>query len=195
MGNFTAENNNQVAESNYEVDLGASPFADVRLHGANVIGAATGQRVVNGVTSKEVSRNTGSAATTAITTQEDLMTYSIPASTLLPGQKVRLTAWGTVAANANTKTMPLWFGANSVVDYASTFNNAPWRLQADIFITSAGNREYSGVGFVTALVPVVRQGTAANSDNVAIAVKCTGQNGTASAGDITCQGLTVEILD
>ncbi|MGX9142626.1 hypothetical protein [Mesorhizobium sp. 128a] len=91
MGNFTAENNNQVAGSNHEVDLGASPFADVRLHGANVIGAAgvnaTGQRVVNGVTSKEVSRNTGSAATTAITTHEDLMTYSIPASTLLPGRR------------------------------------------------------------------------------------------------------------
>ncbi|TGS86731.1 hypothetical protein EN817_17670 [Mesorhizobium sp. M3A.F.Ca.ET.174.01.1.1] len=199
VSNFTAENNNQVAGAFYDVDLGASPYVDVRLFGKNVLGTAgvnaTGQRVVNGVTSNEVSRNTGSAATTAVTTTEDLMTYSIPANVLKVGQKVRLTAWGVTAANANTKTIRLWFGANSIVDHNGAWNNVPWRLQADIYITGVDAQEYSGVAFASANTPSVRQGTMANDDGVAITVKCTGQNGTASAGDITCQGFTVELLD
>jgi hypothetical protein len=199
VGNFTAENNNQVAGANYEVDLGASPFADVRLFGKNVIGAAgtnaTGQRLVNGITSNEVSRNTGSASTTAVTTTEDLMTYTIPANTFQPGQKVRLTAWGTTAANANTKTIRLWLGANSIADHNGTWNAIPWRMTADIFITGASAQEYSSVVFASANSPTIRQGTLTVTDTATIVVKATGQNGTASAADITCQGFTVEILD
>jgi polygalacturonase len=199
IGDFTAENNNQVAGSNYDVDLGASPFVDVRLHGANVIGSAgvnaTGQRVVNGATSKEVSRNTGSAASTAVTTQEDLMTYTIPANVLKPGQTVRLTAWGVTAANGNTKTARLWFGGNSVIDHSGAWNNVPWRLQADIYITGSNTQEYSTLGWPSANTQSVRQGTLTVTDTSAIIVKATGQNGTASAGDITCQGFRVEILD
>ncbi|WP_292071127.1 glycosyl hydrolase family 28-related protein [Mesorhizobium sp.] len=199
VSDFTAENNNQVAGAFYEVDLGASPFLDVRLGGLNVIGAngvnATGQRVVNGVTSKEVSRNTGSAATTAVTTQEDLMSYTIPANVLKPGQTVRLTAWGTTAANANTKTVRLWFGGNSVIDHNGAWNAIPWRLVADIYVTGSNAQEYSTVGWPSANTQSVRQGTLTVTDTATIIVKATGQNGTASAGDITCQGFRVEVLD
>lgn len=199
VGNFTAENNNQVAGANYEVDLGASPFADVRLFGKNVIGAAgtnaTGQRLVNGITSNEISRNTGSVSTTAVTTTEDLMTYTIPANTFQPGQKVRLTAWGTTAANANTKTIRLWLGVNSIADHSGAWNAIPWRMTADIFITGASAQEYSSVVFASANSPTARQGTLTVTDTATIVVKATGQNGTASAGDITCQGFTVEIVD
>jgi hypothetical protein len=194
----TLENNNQVAGAFYDLDLQASTYTDVVLYGRNAIAGAvnaTGQRVVNGVTSKEVSRNTGSVGTTAVTTQEDLMTYSIAASTLKIGQKVRLTAWGTFAANANTKTPRLWFGANSVMDWGGAHNNIPWKLTADILITGVDTQEYNAVGFVSASAAVVRQGTATNDDGAAIVVKCTGQNGTANANDIVCQGFTVEILD
>jgi hypothetical protein len=199
IGNFTAKDNNQSAGSYYDVDLGASPFTSVMLTGSNSIGSAgvnaTGQRVVNGVTSKEVSRNTGSVASTAVTTQEDLMSYTIPANALKPGQKVRVTAWGRTAANANTKTMRLWFGGNSILDHSGTFNNSWWRLHADILITGASTQEYTSNAQVTASVPTVRGATLTVTDTSSIIVKCTGQNGTASAGDITCEGFTVEILD
>lgn len=202
LAGITSENNDQIAGGNFDVNLTSCSFVDVVMEGRSYIGAkgvnATGQRVVNGRTSSEVSRNTGSASTTAVTTQEDLMTYSIPANTLKVGQKVRLTAWGTTAANANTKTVRLWFGANSVIDHSGTWNATPWRFTADIVVLTVGGaatQEYYGVAFPTALVQTVRQGTAANADNVAITVKCTGQNGTAAAGDIVCQGFTVEILD
>lgn len=202
LAGVTAENNNQNAGGNFDVNLTSCSFTDVILEGRNYIGTAgvnaTGQRIVNGTTSKEVSRNTGSASTTAVTTQEDLMTYSIPANTLKAGQKVRLTAWGTTAANANTKTVRLWFGANSVVDHSGTWNTTPWKITADIFVLTTGGaatQEYNGVAWPTALVQTVRQGTASNADNVAVTVKVTGQNGTASAADIVCQGFTVEIID
>ena len=126
------------------------------------------------------------------------MTYAIPANTLKAGQKVRLTAWGTTAANANTKTVRLWFGANSVVDHSGTWNATPWKITADIFVLTTGGaatQEYNGVAWPTALVQTVRQGTASNADNVSVTVKATGQNGTASAGDIVCQGFTGEIID
>lgn len=198
VNGITAENNNQSAGAFYDVDLQASPFTDVSLYGRNFIAGsvnATGQRVVNGVTSKEVHRDTGSASTTAVTTQEDLMTYTIPANTLKSGQTVKLTAWGTFAANANTKTPRLWFGANSVVDYAGAHNNVPWRLTSEIRITGTDAQEYSSAAYVSAAVPVVRQGTATNDDGSTIVVKMTGQNGTANAGDIVCQGFSVEIID
>lgn len=198
VNGITAENNNQAAGAFYDVDLQASTFTDVALYGRNFIAGsvnATGQRVVNGVTSKEVSRNTGSASTTAVTTQEDLMTYTIPANTLKSGQTVKLTAWGTFAANANTKTPRLWFGANSVVDYAGAHNNVPWRLTSEIRITGTDAQEYSSAAYVSAAVPVVRQGTMTNDDGSTIVVKMTGQNGTANAGDIVCQGFSVEIVD
>lgn len=199
VNGITAENNNQAAGSNYDIDLQASTYLDVVLYGRNIVGTAgvnaTGQRVVNGITSKTVSKNTGSASTTAVTTQEDLMTYAIPANTLKPGQKVRLRAWGVTAANGNTKTVRLWFGANSICDHNGAWNNLPWVLTADIEITGASTQEYSSNAFVTANALTVRQGTATNTDTSSITVKCTGQNGTANAGDITCQGFTVEILD
>lgn len=194
----TMENNNQAAGAFYDLDLQASTYIDVDLYGKNFIAGAvnaTGQRIVNGVTSKEVSRNTGSVATTAVTTQEDLMTYTIPANVLKSGQTVRLTAWGTTAANGNTKTVRLWFGGNSVIDHSGAWNTIPWRLQADIYITGTDTQEYSSVGWPTANVQSVRQGTLTVDDGATIIVKATGQNGTASAGDITCQGFRVEILD
>ncbi|TGR84272.1 hypothetical protein EN866_33390 [Mesorhizobium sp. M2D.F.Ca.ET.223.01.1.1] len=202
LSGITAENNNQNAGGNFEINLTSCTWVDAILDGRSYIGSngvnATGQRVVNGTTSKEVSRNTGSASTTAVTTQEDLMTYSIPANALKAGQKVRLTAWGTTAANANGKTVRLWFGANSVIDHNGTWNAIPWKITADIFILTTGGaatQEYNGVAWPSANVQTARQGTASNADNVAITVKATGQNGVASAGDINCQGFTVEIID
>jgi hypothetical protein len=199
VGNFTAENNNVVAGANYEVDLGASPFVDVALFGRNVIGAAgvnaTGQRVVNGITSPAVSKSNSAASTTAVTTQEDLKTYTIPASTLKVGQKLRLRAFGTTAANANTKTIRLWFGGNSIADHTGAWNAIPWVMTAEIEITAANTQWFSSMCVPSANSPTSRQGSLAVVDTAAIIVKATGQNGTASAGDITCNGFEVTIVD
>ncbi|ESY02284.1 glycosyl hydrolase family 28-related protein [Mesorhizobium sp. LNJC405B00] len=199
IANVTSENNNQNAGGNFDLNLTSCSFVDVVMEGRSYIGTAgvnaTGQRVVNGTTSKEVSRNTGSVATTAIITQEDLMTYTIPASVLKVGQKVRLTAWGTTAANANGKTIRLWFGGNSIIDHNGAWNATPWRMTSELVITGASAQEYFGVAIPTAVVPTARQGTLTVTDTATIIVKATGQNAVATAADITCQGFTVEIID
>lgn len=196
VGNFTAENNNQAAGSNYEVDLGASPFTDVILHGRNVIGSAgvnaTGQRVVNGVTSNEVSRNNTPSSTTAVTTAEDLMTYVIPAGFLKIGQKVRVKAWGGTGANGNTKTGRLYFGS-SIGGYAGALNNVGWVIEAEFCITGTSSQSYVRKSLTSSVQ--VTSGTLSEATASSITVKFQGQNGTASAGDITCNGMTVEILD
>ncbi|ESX96002.1 hypothetical protein X755_20965 [Mesorhizobium sp. LNJC405B00] len=199
VGNYTAENNNQAAGAFYDVDLGASPYADVRLFGKNVLGTAgvnaTGQRLVNGVTSDMVSANVTPASTTAVTTAEDLMTYSIPAAALKVGQRVRIRSWGTTAANANTKTGRLWFGATNMGGWSTTLNAIGWEVSSEVLVTGASAETYRRTTVGGSSISQVVGGTGAEATSGAIVIKFQGQNGVASAGDITCQGLTVEIVD
>jgi hypothetical protein len=198
LAGVTAENNDQIVGGNFDVNLTSCASNDVIMEGRNYIGAkgvnATGQRVVNGTTSRTASKSNSAASTTAVTTQEDLKTYTIPASTLKPGQKVRLRAFGTTAANANTKTIRLWFGGNSIVDHSGAWSSTPWVITAEIDITAANAQTYSGIAVPTAVVPTARQGSLTVTDTAAIIVKATGQNGVATAGDITCNGFEVEII-
>lgn len=199
IAGLCSENNNQIAGSYYDVNLNACSFNDVVLYGRNIIGSAgvsaTGQRIVNGVTSKTVSKANGASSTTAVTTQEDLKTYTIPANTLKPGQRLRLRAFGTTAANANSKTIRLWFGGNSIVDHNGTWNALPWVMEAVIDVKASNSQDYNGNAFVSATALTTRQGSLTVTDTSTIIVKCTGQNGTASAGDITCNGFSVELID
>ncbi|MBZ9706082.1 glycoside hydrolase family 55 protein [Mesorhizobium sp. ESP7-2] len=197
ISGLCSENNNQIAGSNKEVQLNACSFTDVKLFGKNVIGsagvAATGQRLINGVTSPAVSLNNTPASTTAVTTAEDLMTYSIPAAALQVGQRVRVRAWGTTAANANTKTGRLFFGSTNMGGWTGTLNATGWEVSAEIDITGASAESYIRRSLTTSIQ--VASGTATEATSGAIVAKFQGQNGTASAGDITCNGLEIEILD
>lgn len=139
-------------------------------------------------------KNLGSAATTAVTTIEDLMTYTIPANTLRTNQRVRIIAWGTTAANANAKTVRLHFGGTSIGGTLPT-NATPWRLEGNVYITGSNTQKYERTGSAQGIAMSVGSGSLTETDTSNIIVKVSGQNGTASAGDITCLGFTVEILD
>jgi hypothetical protein len=190
-------NNNSSAGAFYDVDLGASSYRDVVLFGKNKIGtsSATGQRLVNGVTSKEVYRDTGSAGTGANTTATTLMSYTIPASTLKPGQKVRVRAYGTTAANANSKTFELVFGSAQIAVHVGTFNALAWNISGEVLITGASTQECRGQCLVNGQALTSTQGGSNVTDTSTILVQFRGTNGTASANDIVCNGFTVEILD
>src|SRR5207248_3063950 len=68
-------------------------------------------------------------STTAVsnvgTAETDLITYTMPANTLSAnGQRVRITAFCTTAANANLKTIKIYFGATALRNTgAAAFNN------------------------------------------------------------------------
>jgi hypothetical protein len=147
--------------------------------------------------------STTSAQTGANTTETDLQTYSLPANTLSTNTYgVRITAWGTTAANGNDKTLKIYFGATAVVNTGAGSNNAhTWRSVAEVFRTGASAQEAIGVALSKAggawngsMLGQTTSSQPAADTTAAITIKVTGLNGTASAGDLVCRGMTVEFL-
>jgi hypothetical protein len=137
------------------------------------------------------------SASNVDTGETDLLTYAMPAGTLNGnGQSLRITVMGTVAANANTKTVKVYCGSQSLTLNAQTTapNNVQWsgtfyvtRTAAD---TQVFERHQAQVG-TTAQSCTLSSLT--EDDGAAITIKVTGQSGTAS-NDITARRMTVEWL-
>lgn len=134
--------------------------------------------------------------TTAVTTEEDLWTYSLPAGALnADGRGVRIIAWGTFAANANNKTVKVYFGAtnNSSASYTTAPNGTLWKFTVDILRGSAttqfGSSLFSagGLSGTNIMAPT-------ETLSGAVTIKVTGQNGTAVANDIVFRGGYVETI-
>lgn len=73
------------------------------------------------------------------TGEDDLMTYSVPASTLATDlDHIIVRGGGTCAANANNKNIKVKFGGTTVVTSgALALNGADWRFMGEIIRTSA----------------------------------------------------------
>src|SRR5262245_4960970 len=159
------------------------------------IGGAAGANpyTINGT----LTTNTTSASTPASTVETDLWSYSLPANALnANGRGVRITAFGTFAANTNLKSVRVYFGASVLVLHgALAFNNQTWRVVGEVIRTGAsaqvGNAvATSTLGFSQSLTTLsIAENTAG-----AITIKMSGQNGTASAGDVTFLGAIVEAI-
>lgn len=141
----------------------------------------------------------GTAATTAVTIEETLFSYDLPAI-VQAGEAVRLVASWRTAANANTKTMRLRVNGQVIYDSSAALptDTAPndgrilaefelvrtgattGRVQGTATINAAGTTVALGIGNVTGLDWSTTQ-----------VVTVTGQNGTASANDIELQVVTI----
>ncbi len=167
----------------------------VKFRDNNVTGntSIAGGRLVGGTTTPIVYRDVTSAGTPASVTPTDLMSYTIPAGTLKFGQKVKLLAYGTLGANANTKTIRLFFGAFSLGGIVTTGNNVSWVLQAEIELLSAGVQEYYRIGTSSGASSLVAMGALTANEALALIVKVQGENGTATLNDIVCQHFSVEL--
>lgn len=136
-----------------------------------------------------------SAQTGNNTDETTLWSYSLPAGTLASdGQAVRITAFGTFAANANTKTINLKFGGTTLRQFSSTFNNQTWVMTGEVFRTGA-TAQFGTVRGQTGATsaPAVLTTPGATLAN-AVTIELTGQNGTASDGDIVFRSAVVEFL-
>lgn len=128
------------------------------------------------------------------TTETDLMSYTLPANALsADGKGVRVTAFGTSAANGNTKTARLYFGATLVATQVFTSSASSWHIVADIVRTGAATQT-AGAYIITALF-VGTTFTTAPTETLsgAVVIKATGQSGTGSS-DVTQTGMLVEAL-
>lgn len=160
-----------------------------------VVGSASiaGGRLVGGNTSPIIYRDVSTAGTPASVTPTSLMSYTIPAGTLKIGQKIKIEAYGTFAANANNKTLRVWFGATSTGGWAGSINGVAWRIVTEIELISAGVQEYIRVSDTSGQGNSVGYGTIAENETLAITTFIQGENGTAALNDIVCQHFSVEI--
>ena len=163
--------------------------------GGSTFSAATNSATLGGVAHV----NTTSAATTG-TTEQILATYTLPANALSAnGKGVRITAWGSTAANANSKTFRVRFGGiggTGISALATTTASAVFHSTANVIRTGASaqvsiatiNSGTSG----GAASGIVNHNTAIAADTTAtIDIVVTGTTPTA-AGDLTFNGLIVE---
>jgi hypothetical protein len=143
-----------------------------------------------------LSANLTSTGTAAGTAEQTLLTFSLPAKTLSAAKKgVKIKAWGVTAANANNKTMKLYFGAAVITTLTAATNNKGWELELEVYKTGSSTQVVFGKGQVdtTNVTALVTTGT--ETDTAAIVIKVTGTDGTDSAGDIVAKGLTVEMVN
>ena len=142
--------------------------------------------------------NTTQGDTTAVITEEDLISYTLPASSLnSTGRGLRIKAAGTTGANTNTKTIRLYFGSTVIMSNNITTapNNSGWEFEAEIFRTSATTEKCVARGTVGSAQQTTTYSGVGETLTGALAVKITGQNGTASAADIVAQFLSVTFIN
>lgn len=179
--------------------------ATAAMTGAALITAAKGLGVARAVT---IPIGTGGAAAVAggtlfsgttpasnvSTTETDLITYTLPGGTLaVNGRGVRITAWGSTAANTNSKTFRLYFGATAVNVETTAASASPWFLRSTVLRITATTQTAGAEGYVAGNGGGPAFYAPAETLATAIVIKVTGQSAVAGA-DLTALGFTVEAM-
>lgn len=130
------------------------------------------------------------------TVETDLATYSLTAATLgTNGAAVRIRAFGQGAANTNTKTLKIYFGATVVTTVAfATATYLAWEITAEVKRTAAATQIAIGVANVHLYGGLsVTYTTPAETLANAITIKVTGQSSAAS-NDLTLKSFSVDYV-
>jgi len=142
-----------------------------------------------------------STTSTTGTAEEVLDSTNIDANTLDQNNRgVRITAWGTTAANANSKTVKIRFGSttlNGTVICTGTTTTASesWYVEAEVYRDGSSTQRSVSKGQIgTTNLAVLIDTTLAETDTAQILVEVTGTTPTAS-GDMTITGFKLEFLE
>lgn len=170
-------------------------FQQVAPSAALVTPLGGNQNNLSSLTATLLSLNTTSTGNGADTTEDVLMTYSLPANTLgTTARGLKITAWGNTAANADNKTIKLYFGSEVIASPTAATNNKGWYMYMEVYHTGANAQVAFGYGQVdtTAVTPLITTG--AETESSAIVIKVTGTAGTGNANDIVAKAMIVEPL-
>lgn len=134
--------------------------------------------------------------TGADTTEDVLFTFSLPANSLdQNGRGVAIRVFGSLANNAHTKTVKMYFGSSvTFTPINGTQANIGFDLQMTVIRTASGVQIANaggtmGVATVLAtLLPIV----GADPDTAAIVIKVTGQTATAAANDVVANAMLTQ---
>lgn len=178
------------------VEDGGTVVVGMSSGNANILGIKAGTSSNDAAVGGVLSVNLTDASVTDGTMQ-DLRSYSIPANTLaVNGQWVSVEVFGTTAANANSKTVYLYFGSTLLVSrgIGGVATAGGWVLRGKIFRTGAttqkaiGEAKYENPG--SSPTHSFLYTTPAETLSSAVTVKVQGDGGAAS--DITVTGFVVE---
>jgi hypothetical protein len=137
------------------------------------------------------------SGTTAVTTEETLFKETLSAGLLsADGMGVRLTVYGTTAANANNKTIRLKIGGNTIVQNSTTAapNSLQWKASMDVIRSGATSSVCWGSIVFNGVADEVDTSKPGITWANAIDVDVSGQNGTASANDIVVEMVVLELI-
>lgn len=128
--------------------------------------------------------------------EDTLITYTVQPSILAKdGYNIGIKAWGTFAANANSKRLRLYFGSTVLYDTtALVVNNGTWVIESTVVRTGAATQQAISfiissnttvVNSVTYIVPTVTL-------SATIVIKCTGLG--VADNDIVQNGLLIKVF-
>jgi hypothetical protein len=139
----------------------------------------------------------GSAGNGADTTEDTLKSFTLPANALNQvGRGVYIYAWGTFAANTNTKAAKMYFGATSISTGAAASNNVGWALEMVVGKSAANAQAINGQSVVGTSHGGTVSSTGSETDTAAITIKVTGQDSTsANANAIVLTGLYAQFMN
>lgn len=128
--------------------------------------------------------------------EDNLISATVDANTLQTDlMSVRIKAWGSTAANANNKTVKLYWGPSVIATTGALASNAKdWVLEAIVLRVSATVAEAASSGqFNGAIVQADYQAIGGQDFTADITVKCTGE--ATSDNDIVQNGLLIEFME
>lgn len=140
----------------------------------------------------------------AVTTPMLFYTYTLPANTLSAnGQAIKVSCWGTFAANTNTKSVDLIFAASNnlssvqmssaAVNSGAHINNTQWRINMTVVRVGALSSWIYGDGTVGATTfSTMISSSAVIPFNLDQTLTCNGLTGTGTANNVVATGMLVE---
>jgi len=142
--------------------------------------------------------STTQGETTATLSEENLISYTLPASSLdSTNRGLRIKAAGTTATNNNTKTIRLYFGSTVVMSNNLTVqpNATGWEFEAEVFRTSATTQKCIARGTVGSAQQTTTYTGVGETLANALTIKITGQNDISQATEITAHILSVTFIN
>ncbi len=148
-----------------------------------------------------IKSNVTAVGNTADTNADNLITFALGGADLnTNGDAVRITAYGTFAANTDNKTVICYFGGTAIATGATAIlNGGSWKVDALVTRTGAATQiataDFTVDGTNQALMPAQNfYTTPGETLSGAVTIKCTGQSGAATANNIIQKGLLVEFV-
>jgi hypothetical protein len=170
-------------------------LAFVALGAISLAGQVVTNPRITGVDQPVLSASSVQVGTDANTNEKDLWTYTLPAGAMPTADRgIRFTAFGTLAANANNKTLKGYFGATQCAALSTTASGSHWEVRCIVLRTGAATQLSDGWVSIALGTQNITVATPAETLSGAVVVKVTGQNGVAAANDIVFRGAIVEAL-